>query len=252
MKRTLFALIVCLFIMLSCSTVKKTKDLSGISVLPQHKENLKTLNLTAKLIPTFKDFNNTVLSKIKISGIDSMSMSIIGPMGITVGKMYSRSDYFIFYSTFENTAYEGNPSADNLKKAARMPISFEDYVHLIRCEPPGNPSDYLLAHEDSGNPKKLFRNESDESYVEYALFSSSDNSLVQYQRKLRDGTLVLSAFFRDYEEFGGFRLARTIQMKFPELEGMITMEFENIEVNKHSDEPYSFKIPPSVKRNRMD
>jgi hypothetical protein len=235
----------------SCRTVQKNNGNSLNQKFPQWKNEIKTINYSANLTASFPDVNQVVATKIKVSGVDSISLSLIGPLGINLGKLFSKPDYFIFYNTFENNVFEGNPNAENLKRVMNIPLSFFDFSRLIRCETPGNPADFKMDKSDADNSRLIFKNTSNSSYIEYAVISSIDYTLIQYQRKLSDGSLILNTYYSDFENHDGVYLPNKVVFDFPDLKGNLKIDFDKIDINSNTNGSYSFEVPKGIRRFKL-
>lgn len=244
-------IILTVFLLLSCAGTKHEKEYLGKSTSPDYKQKLDFLSIKANLHARFENFDQQVLVSIKIGGVDSCSMNLIGPFGVNLGRLYSDKERFIFFSTMENTAMEGSPTAENLEKAMRLPMSFYDFIRLLRCETPGHPADFSLTEYEDDPDLLLFKNNNNDSFIEYALYSPEESSMVQYQRKLSDGTLILNVHFREFENVDGFRMPKIYSFTFPEIGGSVKLDVSGMEINNFDNEPFSFELPVGIKRKRL-
>jgi hypothetical protein len=244
---TLTALFFC-----SCTTITKKENLTALDKVPQWKNNLKSLVISGNMASSYHGQNFNGSCKLIILGEDSLSLTLTGPFGILVGKLYANPYYFIYYDIFNNEVLEGKPTAKNLKQAAMLPLSFEDIVHLLKCESPAEPGQYEIQKNPEGVEGVLFKNFSNTDYVEYLLYSSPKDMITQYQRKLRDGKLILNLLYKDYDNVDGFELAKNLVFNFPEIDGNLTFEANSIEVNKNQNMTLRFQIPEGVKKYVLD
>ncbi len=236
----------------SCATIPKNEIQTGFDKVPIWKNNLKSISITGNLASSYHSQNFNGSCKLIIIGEDSLSLTLMGPFGILVGKLYANKNYFIYYDIFNNEVLEGKPTAKNLKSAAMIPLSFDDMVHLLRCEAPLEPERYEKEKNPEGVEGVLFKNFSNKDYVEYLLYSSPKDMITQYQRKLRDGKLILNLLYKDYDDIDGFELAKNLIFNFPEIDGSLTFEVNSIEVNKIENKTLRFQIPEGIKKYELE
>lgn len=245
--RVIISLICVVFFLFACSTIKQEtqkKELTVISIVDKHKE-LDNLSLKGQVSFNQKDMKLTGKFKSYLAGTDSMSLTLFGPLQIAAGKLYARNDYFLFYDTFNNRAYEGEPNAQNLKSAFNIELSFPDLIHLFRGEIPNNVTKYV--YDKSMEKGNLFKYIKPEEYVDFALFDK-DNNLMQYQRKLSDGTLIMNVVYSDYITSDGYDLPGRISLSFPVYEATVLYEIDDYEVNEKYNNPFGFSVPSDIKR----
>jgi len=105
--------------------------------------------------------------------------------------------------------------------------------------------------EESSSSQKLFRYNKNSEFVDFALFSE-DFQLTQYQRKTRDGKIVLDVAFQNFIIVDDCNLAQTIIMDFPQSKMKATLGFNKIEAVNSFEKQFSIKNPGSVNRINMD
>jgi hypothetical protein len=233
----------------SCSSAQNISGKSS-EVFNGRKPSLKTLDIKGNIASSYQENENSALCRISISGVDSVSMSLIGPMGIALGRFFATPNYFLFFNAINNEAVEGSPNSENLQKAIMMPMSFIEFARLVRGETPGKPENFVP--DTSSGKLKIYKNFEEKGFVEYVVLND-DRNIVQYQRKLRDGTLILNVFYSDYDSYDGIVLAKKINFEFPQVPGRIALNVDKYIVNDSANnKPYSFKVPDSIKHFRIE
>ncbi len=231
------------------STLKGVKSEAPLPILNLRKSGLKNLSLRAGITFDMPELSAAASADMRIASGDSISLVITGPLGISFGRLFATPDRFSFYNMMESVLFEGTPSSENLRKAAKMNISYGDLVSLIRAEQAGSPNDYILQKNYSGSGR-LFKNILPDSTAEFLLTDSKMMRIDQYQRKNISNETVLNVFYKDYKEIDGFSMPTTIVIKFAK--GTITISDIEYAINPAYDKPFSFKIPKSAKIIRMD
>lgn len=246
----LFTAIFLISLIVSCSSVHNTGVRTFVAELPSRNNSINSLEMKSKLTAQFGEDINSVNSKIYISGADSVTMSLIGPFGVALGKLYADKNYFQFYNIFESTVIEGVPNEENFRKAVSLNVSFSDFVQIARCVPPGNLAEYKLFSTDSVKMEALYRRQPSDSTAEYVLLSLRDGNILQFQRKSQSGAIIINAFFRDYVDINGFFLAGKIVMDFPEANASLTIESSGHILNGKLP-AMRFSVPDGIKRIYM-
>ncbi|MFH1051973.1 MAG: DUF4292 domain-containing protein [bacterium] len=241
----------CLF-SVSCATVKDSVNVStNTNKYPERNKEYKNLSFKSNISVVMKDMSNMASANINMAYSDSISMSLFGPFGIPFGKLYATKSNVVFYNIMTNQVLEGKPSSENMRTAVFLPLSYEDFIRLIRCETPGEPKDFIF-DKNLNDDEILFKNISNPEYIEYAVLSNKDKIITQYQRKQADGTLLIHVFYTDYLKSNGIDFAQKQLYKFPEMDINVTMEIKDLIINGTFDKPFSFNIPSNIDRIKLD
>lgn len=245
MNKTL-AFIVLLIILTSCSSTKNATQTAENF----RREYSGNIVMKATISPQFPDFEQSFSADIRLAGYDSVSLNAIGPFGIALGKLYANNDNFVFYNVFENTVYTGRPSSENLYKAARINLSFQDLIAFLRCELPGNMADYKIYEE---NDKQIvYVNKIASQGAEFLAFSKEYKAITQYQRKDANNLMELNVSLSEFAQFDKTYFAKKITFDFPKIDGKLSVNIENIELNKQFGNDFRFSTPKSAKVKQFD
>lgn len=225
----------------SCSIFKK--DVEEIDVSTKIQTELKDLTVNGKIKVDMPQQNATVNTQIKIAGRDSLFMKILGPFGIEVMRLYSSEDEFTLLNTFQNEAYKGIPSSENLKKVSNINLSFQDLIKISRSEIPGNSDQYKFSGKKE-NELKIFTSIKDgiRELIKIDLLGR----IIEYKQFDVNGTETLMVNFKDYKNVEGFDLAHKIDIAFKEIGGSMTIEASELLINTIGNSPLSFSLPESV------
>lgn len=238
--------------LLSCSTVKQTSNsVDSLGHLPDRNSQFKNLSIKSSISASMKDQSMMASANMMIAQMDSISMNLFGPFGIPFGKLYATKDYVLFYNVMTNQVLEGKPTPENMRTAVFLPLSYEDFIRLIRCETPGEPKDFVF-EKKINDDELLFKNIKNFKYIEYAVISSSTKVVTQYQRKDADGTLILHVFYTNYTKNNGIDFSQKQLYKFPELEVTLTLDITDLKINPVFDKPFIFSIPENIDRIKLD
>jgi hypothetical protein len=250
-------------ILTSCSTVKENKNKIVIKIfqenknkivinnLPENKNNLITLSIRGIAIANVKGQSNSLPFNMKIYKSDTLSMTLSGPLGITLGELFATNDSFLFYSLYENFAITGKPDAENLSSIFNIPISFNDLIHFARNEVPTTIEKFYYSKDEPDLDGRLFINNQDTAYIEYAVISNKTGYLTNYQRKNKTGEIIVSVIYKDFQEFDNFSIPGNIIIQFPKIDAVLNFEYNNIKINKNFDKHLFFNLPNDVKQLKL-
>lgn len=184
-------------------------------------------------------------AKVNISSKDTISMVVYGPLGITVGKLYSDSKSFRFLNVLENTVYIGTPSQENIKKATNISISLPDLIHLFKGQTPYNIKEYR-AFPTHDNSKLMFQRIAPDEYADFAVIDKIKRQMVQYQRKDKSNSLLLNSTFDAYKSKDNYSVPTSINISIPSYDGKVSIEIEDFKFNDNAKIPETFNIPSSA------
>lgn len=229
-----------------------------VNAMEARKTGLATLDITASVNATM---NGTAAPpancSMTICHTDSLGMTFRA-FGLPVGKLYARNDYFLFFDAFNNRALEGNPSAANIAQAIRVPLSYNDFAHLLRGEAPGDLARFTPVEIKSGSginvppTGTLLQAKTPENGMEYVLYSPEHKTLAQYQRKAADGTIQLNVRYEDFTESGGIQIAKKVAISIPSQNSTVTFDASEIKINSLEAKRLLFSVPSAVPRSRLE
>jgi len=250
--RTIIYIIFSAVILLSCAGTKNVQTISNTNErFPERNMQFKNLSMKTSISAAMKDQSMMASANMNLAQMDSISMNLFGPFGIPFGKLYATKDYVLFYNIMTNQVLEGKPTPENMRTAVFLPLSYEDFIHLIRCETPGEPKDFVF-DKKLNEDELLFKNAKNPKFIEYAVVSLKDRVITQYQRKDTEGILILHVFYTNYAKSNGIDFAQKQLYKFPELDVNLTLEINDLKINEPFTKPFSFNIPSNIDRIKLD
>ena len=242
----IISMILAVLIITSCSSVKKIDEDTTQKSLVKLNPDLYRLEANCVLNSTMNNQSYSFKAKINIAGTDTVSMTLYGPFGITLGRLYSDMNKFIFLNVMENTLYRGSPTQDNIKKATNLSISIKDFLSLFQGKTPFDIEEYTpIADKNDGSIVLKRIDKSD--FGDFAVINKSDMKLIQYQRKDKGDLLILNSAFDKYQSSGTSSLPAKINFSMPTVGGSLIIEVEDFKTNTDAPVPIPFNIPSSVK-----
>jgi hypothetical protein len=212
---------------------------------------LQNIEISGSISTDFPELKQTFDFKIQLSGHDSVAMIIYGPFSMAIGKLYSTNQHFIFYNALTNEVFEGTPSQKNLRLAMNLPLSFTDLISVLRCESAVDAETFIPDESYNKDDRILFKSLQPE-FVDFALFDSKNNMITQYQRKLKDGKILMTVANSNFDKYNNINLPNNVMIKFPIVDGYLTMAYKNISVNPEFEKPFNFNVPGSAKVHIFD
>lgn len=228
----------------SCASVVRNNEEEQKSSLKELNPTLSRIEANCVLNSTMNNQSFNFRAKVNISGIDTISMTVFGPFGITVGKLYSDLNYFRFYNIMENTVYQGIPSQENIKKATNLSISMKDFLSLFQGKTPFKISDYDILNND--NDKYILKRVDKDNFGDFAVITKTDMLLKQYQRKDKGDVLILNTSFDKYSNKDAVFIPMSVNLNMPTIGGKLILEIENYKINQEAEFPKMFDIPSSA------
>jgi len=198
-KHTIFLFSLLLF--LSCASQKKIiPDLQTVTyrdLLLRNSEwqkSIQTLIGSARISLDTPQYSGNFNADIALNGNDSLLISVTGPLGIRVGKVFVAKNRFIFYNQVMNQFYTG--SKENFK--GRNFLQFPVEITQLR--------DVLLAHDKFDVLKKDRFEIRDQMYylsatngkLSYNIWFDPELELIKKIEYLSDGDLL---FHKEYDQF---------------------------------------------------
>lgn len=252
-KIRLFTGLLLFFLILtySCTAVKKAEEVP-FSKVEFRKSELKNIILSGNISSVISGQSVSAYCKMILVGTDSASMTLYGPMGMLVARLYAKPDYFVFYNTITSEGFEGKPTKENLQKILNVPLNFIEFARLVRNEMTDNPENFLQLSNKLENDKIVYKNTANKDYAEFCLFSADLKSLEQYQRKGKDGSMLLNFIYQNFETVLNYSLPRKFIFKFPLMDGSVVFEADNVEINQIIDKPFNISVPKSYRKYTLD
>lgn len=257
MKRVTFS-IFCLYsliVIIPCLTYASTDNSSSIllqEMMNARNTDLKSIEMNADLTVTMQGQTNNAQCEFIMLGKDSLSMHITGPFGFSVAKLFASSEYFLFLDNLQGRAIEGIPNADNLSKATFIPLSFNDYVSLLRAEIPGNAAEYIRLSDYADSNSILYKKPHSLGGIEFVLCSKTDGLIKQYQRKNAEGITEISVIYSGYQQYDSIMIPKNVTLSVPTKEILMKIEAQNIKVNNNISTAMRFKVPSSINILKME
>lgn len=231
---------------------KQTLESVLVEQALSRKEQLLYVQVEADISITVNDVTNTANCLMQMAGRDSLSMEITGPFGISVARLFSDKEYFLFHDILQSRAIEGKPSREQLSEVTFMPLSFEDYASLFRAEPPGDARSFTLVDTFSDSSKVLYKRSTDPLATEFVLCNKANGTIIEYQRKNKKGIVELSMKYDNYSMVNNIFMPSIVVLSSPSRGLSMKVSAQSIIVNSAIPTTMRFSLPSSITPLRMD
>ncbi len=94
-------------------------------------ERVEALQGSGRLTVESPEINESASFSLYLRKPDTMMIRIEGPFGIEVGTGVLTRESFLFYNALQNQVIRGSSSAENLHRALRMDLSFDDVLSIF-------------------------------------------------------------------------------------------------------------------------
>jgi hypothetical protein len=265
MKNTMKASAILVFLLLfvSCATTEKktTKNEPKIittdapTSLEVSSADNYNIAMKAKINFKFPSMSNSVNATIEFAGKDSIAIKLTALFGIPVGKLYANAHEFIMLNNLDNVAYTGEPTADNLMRIANLPLSYNDIVTILRTSVPHPSNEYHYTNTNTATDSSVVYNftlstPAETAYTENISvtknYSSNAYSLSSLSR-MQDDKNIMNVLYSNYLQIAEHNFAQKIDIRFPTLNGNVSISLSDIRLLDTLTSPMRFTPPISYK-----
>lgn len=218
--------------------------------LALRRDNVQTMRIKASLNVQFDDFNQSASAVIRIAGRDSLAMDIMA-FGIPVAKLYMNKTRFAFLDLFNGRFVEGPATAANMANVTNIPLSFEDFICLLRCESP-SPTSYYSHEATTSTGNHVFRYDRPDNNREFVVLNPAEIMMKQYQRKSQDGSLLMNVVYAESIKIDSLTFPQKVQVQAPGSKFTMSVHSEEIVINKEMKEPFIFPVPQGIEREQLN
>lgn len=214
------------------------------------RDSLKTVTFNTTMNVTLKEMNQVANARIRIGGRDSLAMEITA-FGIPVAKLFMNKEQFIFLDLFNGRAVKGKSSASNMANVTNIPLSFDDFVCLLRCEAPF-PAENYSNEGTTASGSIIFKYDRPDNNREFIALDEKAQNIKQYQRKDKDGTMLMNINYADIEVVESQNLPHKVQVQAPQSNFKLSVESKDWQINTAFKEPFRFRIPSGIETQVID
>lgn len=229
---------------------KTTESISYRELLQQNEKwqtSVRTLDGTANITLDTPEYSGKFSADVLLQGNDSLLLTVTGPLGLRVGKVFATGERFVFYNQVMNQFMVGTQQDFEDMNFMQFPLELSRLRNVFS------------AQDQFGILKK-------ETYEmrDGALYVETANGTLRYHIWFDPGHLHITKieyydgnqllFYKEYERFetyNGVVFPRMIHFIRPMEKQGVSVYFSNLEINKPLSEE-RFKIQVSDKAKQID
>ncbi len=248
-----FLILISLFA-LACASMKPIKpDLKNVTYRDllrrnvQWQESINTLDGQVRITLDSPQYSGNFNADVFMNSSDSMLISITGPFGISVGKVFIAERRFIFYNQVMNQFFTGVKSDFETKNFLQFPITLTEL------------SDIVVAKDRFEILKKESFTVKDNAYYLEAV-NGSNRYHIWYDARLKlikkieyyiNDDLKYYKEYDQFSEYNGIHFPKVIRLVRPAEKQGLALYFTELEINQPLSEK-SFKITVSDNATQID
>ena len=181
---------------------------------------------------------------------DTVLMTALGPFGIVVARVYAQPDSFLVVNYLQQTAIDGDPRSSRLNDLLPIPVRLDDILAIMKCMPPGMPSEYHTSGA-RGDGSALYTRR-DSSTIEFALIDSTQRVIKQFQRKKSDGTPLLNVQYGNVKPVeGSENVPHRIKVRVNDGEHEVDVVYDEVTTQAPAIKGSALKVPRSFTRTSL-
>ncbi|MEJ2543673.1 MAG: DUF4292 domain-containing protein [Calditrichaceae bacterium] len=197
----LFVSIVAL-ILSSCTSSKKVviPDLTEVTyrdllqLNSGWQKSIKNLSGSARITLDTQQYSGNFGADVALSGDDSLLISVTGPLGIRVGKVFISKNRFIFYNQVMNQFYTGKKEAFVGKNFLQFPIEISNLRSLFLAQ-----DRFEILKKDRFTIRdQMYFLTAQNGSNEYKIWFDPAIKLIRRIEYLRDNELL---YYKEYDDF---------------------------------------------------
>ncbi len=226
-----------LLLFAACSSVRqhKSHDISDLQALD--KDDLVNLSLSGKMSSIVDGRSYNFSYNMILGHMDSIEIDVIGPFGLSLGKLFADNSSFIFLNTFESKVFKGSSTPDNFRRAFNLMFSVKELLAVIKNTLPYPTDEYAFVDENS-NGRIYSRVSNTGEFADFIILSNS--GLSRFQRKEKGNVLTMDAQMTDFTKFDSYVLPTKVNWSFPTANTSMNMTIDRLNINPSGVFPKQF------------
>lgn len=201
-KLNIYVILVLIIILSACTASKKTiiPDLTTVTyrdLLQQNSDwqkSIRNLSGNARITLDTQQYSGNFGADVALCGNDSLLISVTGPLGIRVGKVFISENRFIFYNQVMNQFYTGKKEDFEGRNFLQFPVEISDLRGLLLAQ---DRFEILKKEQFTIRDQKYFLDAKNGSN-QYRIWFDPSIRLIKRIEYLRDDELL---FFKEYDQY---------------------------------------------------
>lgn len=211
-------------------------------------ENLRSLTGDGTLHVETASFSHSGDFTLALRKPDSIQITVEGPFGIRVAQALITRNTFQAYSALENKLYVGPTSTENLRKALRLELGFDDILALFTGGRVLDADRRLpdAAGIDGDDAFFVFR---DSEVSRRYVVDAASLAIRKFQLLDRNGIMTFEQTFSDFATVDGVIVPRVIRAIQHQRRQIVTLSYAELRPNA---EGFRFEFSPPGNARRVE
>ena len=201
-KLYIFITLVLTIILSACSASKKViiPDLTSVTYRDLLQRNsdwqksIKNLSGNARITLDTQQYSGNFNADVALSGNDSLLISVTGPLGIRVGKVFISKNRFIFYNQVMNQFYTGKKEDFGGRNFLQFPVEISDLRSLLLAQDRFE----IVRKEQFTVRDQMYFLSANNGSNQYKIWFDPDIRLIKRIEYIRDDELL---YFKEYDQY---------------------------------------------------
>ena len=254
-KIFLFLFAASLFLTTSCSLfIKDVKpDLSKVTyrlLLEHHaawQESIKTLRGNVRLTLDSPQYSGNFDASILVNEPDSMLLTVTGPFGLKLGKVFVSRNRFIFYNQVMSQFYKGSKEDFAGKNFLQFPLEIGQIKDVLIARDQFD----VLSKKSLSVKDNMYYLEAENGHYSYNIWFSPENHLITKIEYIRDNTIHFYKEYKNFRKVNGIYFPHHVNFVRPNEKQGLSIIFTELVVNQYND-PLSYKIKVADNAKQID
>ena len=227
-----------IIILSACSSFKKIviPDITTMTYrdLLQHnldwQKSIRQLSGNVRITLDTKQYSGNFNGDIFLNGSDSLFVSITGPLGIRVGKIFIAKSRFIFYSQVTNQFYTGRKADFAGMTFFQFPVEISEVPNVLLAQDKFD----ILINDQFTIRDQMYYLEAHNGSDKYRIWFDPEYKLIKKIEYFRDNKQLCTKEYDQFEPINGIYFPRQINyigiIKDDERQGM-SVYYNEISIN---------------------
>ncbi len=217
----------------------------------RREETLRSLRGEGNIQIESPSFSQSAAFTVTLLRPDSLELEIKGPFGITVAQALVTREEFQLYNILQNRLYTGRTSPENLEKALRVPLTFDDILSLFTGGTVLRADRQAVYTTSADGPDAVFLFPDGGQRRRYVVDPATKD--IRKVQLLSDaGAPIGEQSFSSFETDGNVTYPRRISLTQHKDRRRVTLFYESVNWNVVSPSSFTFSVPRNAERVELE
>lgn len=226
------------------------KDATYRSLLEENEQWLNSIlamDGQARITLDTPEYSGTFNADVLVQQPDSMLITLTGPLGLRVGKVFISGRRFVFYNQVMNQFLTGSQQDFEGTNFLQFPLELDQLASVIKAEDRFG----VLKKRTYTLKDNCFFVETQNGTLHHRIWFEPRYHRIKKIEYYEDNQLLFVKEYDRFEKVDGIVFPRHIQFTRPEEKQGVSIYFNELKLNRHSD-PARFAVRISDKATQID